>query len=179
MGYGGGLLHSHAQHYPDGSKQQQVTCYHHIDINNDWYVVKPREQMYDNITTTERVEFVNKGDTIRLIHRYTGKNLHSHPVPAPVTKSHYEVSAYGNDTLGDQNDYWVIEAVNDVYTRRSKRIRSLTTSIRFRHKLLGCYLRAANRHLPSWGFGQIEVTCDKRNNIKDSFTHWNIERHWN
>src|SRR5436305_1123344 len=118
MGYGGGLLHSHVETYPEGSEQQQVTCYHHIDINNDWYVVKPREQIYDNVTG---VEFVNKGDTVRLLHRYTGANLHSHPISAPLTKSHFEVSTYGNDTLGDENDYWVIEVINDARTKKTNR----------------------------------------------------------
>ncbi|PKK76569.1 PMT-domain-containing protein [Rhizophagus irregularis] len=176
MGYGGGLLHSHVQTYPEGSGQQQVTCYHHKDSNNDWIVTKPREAQINNNDT--EVEFVVHGDTIRLIHDGTGRNLHSHQVPAPVTKSQWEVSGYGNDTIGDVNDYWVIEVIDDLYTK-TNRIRSLTTRMRFRHSLLGCYLRAANAILPQWGFKQVEVTCDKNNNPRDSFTHWNIERHWN
>lgn len=176
MGFGGGLLHSHINQYPGGSEQQQVSCYHHNDINNDWMILKPRkEQMYNNIT---EVEFVNNGDTIRLLHLNTRRNLHSHEIAAPVTNVHFEVSAYGNETLGDDNDYWVIEVVSDTNTK-TNRIRTLTTSIRLRHKVIGCYLRSANRVLPEWGFRQIEVTCDKRNNAKDIYTHWNVERHWN
>jgi dolichyl-phosphate-mannose-protein mannosyltransferase len=176
MGYGGGLLHSHVQTYPEGSGQQQVTCYHHKDSNNEWNFLKPREaQTNDNDT---EVEFVLHGDTIRLLHANTERNLHSHQVPAPVTKAQWEVSGYGNDTVGDVNDYWVIEVVDDLYTQ-TNRIRSLTTRMRFRHSLLGCYLRAANEILPQWGFKQVEVTCDKNNNPGDSYTHWNIERHWN
>src|SRR5438128_2660996 len=113
MGYGGGLLHSHVQTYPGGSEQQQVTCYHHKDNNNDWIFLKKREApMNDNET---EVEFVLHGDTIRLSHAHTGRNLHSHPVAAPVSKSHWEVSGYGNETIGDANDYWVVEVIDDLY----------------------------------------------------------------
>ncbi|CAG8794083.1 1628_t:CDS:2, partial [Gigaspora rosea] len=137
MGYGRGLLHSHVQTYPSGSKQQQVTCYHHRDSNND-----------------------------------------CHQVNAPVTKSQFEVSCYGNKQLGDQNDYWIVEVIDDLL-ENTPRIRAMTTHLRFRHKTLGCYLRAANAVLPQWGFKQIEVTCNKKNNPSDSFTHWNVEHHWN
>ncbi|CAG8687255.1 4908_t:CDS:10 [Dentiscutata erythropus] len=175
MGYGGGLLHSHVQTFPTGSKQQQVTCYHHRDTNNDWIIKKIREEHEENSTV---VEFVKHNDEVRLFHASTKRNLHSHQVNAPVTKSQYEVSCYGNDELGDQNDNWIVEVVDDLL-ENTPHIRALTTRLRFRHKILGCYLRAANTILPQWGFKQIEVTCDKKDNPHDSHTHWNIEHHWN
>ncbi|CAG8608238.1 6097_t:CDS:10 [Diversispora eburnea] len=180
MGYGGGLLHSHIQTYPSGSEQQQITCYHHKDSNNDWVVHKTREAPagFGNETGEPEIEFVKDGDTIRLIHANTGRNLHSHQVKAPVTKSQWEVSCYGNLTIGDKNDYWEIEILDDMF-KKTERIHSLTSTLRFKHHVLGCYLRAGNAVLPQWGFKQIEVTCDKRDNPKDTYTHWNIEHHWN
>ena len=50
----------------------------------------------------------------RLMHRLTGKNLHTHEVPAPISKSEYEVSAYGDVDLGDYKDNWIIEIVEQV-----------------------------------------------------------------
>lgn len=179
-GWGGGLLHSHVQTYPVGSNQQQVTCYHYKDINNDW-IITPRWDEPD-IDPNGPIQFLHDGDVIRLVHSATGRNLHSHPVPAPITKLNNEVSCYGNATIGDFQDYWVVEVVDDI-KQGSKdkvhRIHSLTTRLRFRHQAQDCYLRAANANLPEWGFKQVEVSCDKENNVNDVHTYWNVESHWN
>ncbi|KGO47057.1 Glycosyl transferase, family 39 [Penicillium expansum] len=177
MGYGGGLLHSHVQTFPEGSMQQQVTCYHHKDANNDWFIYPNRQEPDYNATADLR--FVGDGDIIRLIHGQTGRNLHSHAIPAPITKSHHEVSSYGNITIGDDKDHWKVEVVDDVASRDRSRIRTLTTAFRLRHPVLGCYLRAGNVNLPQWGFKQIETTCTKENKPGDVYTHWNVESHTN
>ncbi|KAJ5710711.1 hypothetical protein N7488_004867 [Penicillium malachiteum] len=177
MGYGGGLLHSHVQTYPEGSNQQQVTCYHHKDANNDWFIYPNRhEAEYD---AEADLRFIGNGDTIRLIHGSTGRNLHSHAISAPVSKSHNEVSCYGNITIGDEKDHWKIEVVDDAASRDYSKIRTLTTAFRLRHPSLGCYLRAGNVNLPQWGFKQIETTCVKENKPGDVYTHWNVESHTN
>lgn len=178
MGYGGGLLHSHVQTYPEGSNQQQVTCYHHKDANNDWFFYpNRRDQAYDE--SSDEIRFIGDGSTIRLIHAQTGRNLHSHEIPAPMTKSDKEVSCYGNLTVGDEKDHWKIEVVKDTNSRDRSKIRTLTTAFRLKHEVLGCYLRAGTVNLPQWGFKQIETTCTKTNNPRDTYTHWNVESHTN
>ncbi|PWY68046.1 protein O-mannosyl transferase [Aspergillus heteromorphus CBS 117.55] len=177
MGYGGGLLHSHIQTYPEGSTQQQVTCYHHKDANNDWFIYPNRHE--PDFDTDGPLRFIGDGDIIRLIHGQTGRNLHSHAISAPVTKSQYEVSSYGNITIGDDKDHWAIEVIDDVASRDRSRIRTLTTAFRLRHPVLGCYLRAGNVNLPQWGFKQIETTCAKEDKPNDVYTHWNVESHFN
>lgn len=177
MGYGGGLLHSHVQTYPEGSQQQQVTCYHHKDANNDWFFYPNRDMPLHDPESA--LEYVADRQVIRLIHSQTGRNLHSHSVSAPVTKSDYEVSSYGNTTIGDEKDHWTVEVVDDAASRDRSKIRTLTTSFRLKHTALGCYLRAGNVNLPQWGFKQIEVTCAKDNKPRDVYTHWNVESHWN
>jgi dolichyl-phosphate-mannose-protein mannosyltransferase len=51
------------------------------------------------------------------VHEQTGRNLHSHNFPAPLTKGALEVSCYGNATIGDVNDHWKVERI-DVSWRR-------------------------------------------------------------
>jgi dolichyl-phosphate-mannose-protein mannosyltransferase len=177
MGYGGGLLHSHIQTFPEGSNQQQVTCYHHKDANNDWFIYPNRDQPEFN--PEDPLSFVGDGDVIRLIHAQTGRNLHSHFVSAPVTKADNEVSCYGNTTIGDEKDHWTVEVFSDAASWDKSRIRTLTTAFRLRHTALGCYLRAGNVNLPQWGFKQIETTCVKENKPRDVYTHWNVESHVN
>lgn len=177
MGYGGGLLHSHIQTYPEGSQQQQVTCYHHKDANNEWFIYPNRFDT--DYHPEEALRFPSNGDQIRFIHAQTGRNLHSHTIPAPETKADYEVSSYGNVTIGDSKDHWTIEVVRDAASSDYSKIRTLTTAFRLKHSDLGCYLRAGTVNLPQWGFKQIETTCDKKNNPRDVYTHWNVESHFN
>ncbi|AAW45848.1 hypothetical protein CNBJ1540 [Cryptococcus deneoformans B-3501A] len=180
-GYGGGLLHSHVQTLPVGSLQQQVTCYHYKDENNNWQIVPPWGA--DPVDPDGPIRFLKDGDEIRLVHTQTGRNMHSHAIAAPVTKESWEVSGYGNLTIGDENDLWIVEVVDDTHTSKKNnedgRIHSLTTRMRLKHRQLNCYLRAANAVLPQWGFKQVEVSCTKENNPKDLHTYWNVESHWN
>lgn len=182
-GFGGGLLHSHIQTYPEGSKQQQVTCYHHKDENNHWTIRPPREQddeqSYDQPDNPDFIRFLKDGDLIRLTHISTNRNLHSHPVNAPITTGQWEVSCYGTDTVGDTQDNWKVEIVDDFNYQNKDRIRSLTTRFRLRHERLGCLLTADNTVLPQWGFKQVEVYCDKRNDTENPHSMWNVEQHWN
>ncbi|KAF9316672.1 Protein O-mannosyltransferase 2 [Podila horticola] len=173
----GALLHSHIQTFPGGSKQQQVTAYHHKDNNNKWKFMKPLSEDQSE----SEVQIVHHGDIIRLLHNQTERHLHSHPIKAPVTATQWEVSAYGNLTYGDPNDEWIVEIVDEHSNHpMDGTLRSLTTRFLLRHRVLGCLLTAENGvHLPQWGFGQVEIKCDQRNRTTSENSIWNIEQHWN
>lgn len=163
-GYGGGLLHSHPQTYPTGSKQGQVTLYNHRDDNNQWIIRKPWGSRDEN--DENEVKYLQDNDTIRLYHRNGKRNLHSHLIPAPISVYQQEVSVYGNLTVGDQNDHWIVEMDS-----RDK-VTKLTSKFRLRHKSLGCYLGSSGERLPDWGFSQLEVVCTEK---KSRRIEWNIE----
>lgn len=61
----------------------------------------------------------------------------------------------------------------------TKRVRSLTTQLRFRHVLSGCLLRSHNVILPQWAFKQSEVVCQKEPDEYSHFNMWNVEKHVN
>ncbi len=90
---GGGYLHSHPHLYPEGvgARQQQITTYSHKDDNNHWRVKYYNEEYQENST----IEGLKHGDLIRLEHVATGRNLHAHRIPAPITKKHNQVTGYG------------------------------------------------------------------------------------
>ncbi|KAI8325232.1 PMT-domain-containing protein [Martensiomyces pterosporus] len=175
---GAGLLHSHSDTYPDGSKQQQITGYAHKDQNNDWIVKKAHGQSYGN--TTDTVEFLKDGDIVRLMHERSTRNLHSHPVNAHVSKRDWEVTGYGLDsTYPDGNDHWRVEVVKELSRNNpDHHVRTLTTRFRLRHATQNCVLRASGKSLPQWGWRQAEIVCDRRNKL-DENTLWNVENHVN
>lgn len=177
QGLNGGLLHSHVQTFPEGSGQQQVTTYHHKDVNNEWLIERPRPDAY--YSEDEEIQVLGEGDTIRLLHPSTGRNLHTHQINAPVTKSKLEVAGYGNLTIGDEKDNWIIEIVENPGKDNKSLVHPLSSSFRLKNQVMDCYLSAEGNHLPAWGFRQGEVTCAPKAGSRDKKTWWNIENHWN
>lgn len=185
----GPYLHSHGHNYPDGSKQQQVTGYHHRDLNNLWIIRRPFEVnvTYQTDQPDEQSELMTlrHGDGLRLEHRSTGRFLHSHNVAPPLSnkEKQFEVSSYAHhpSKVSDLNDNWRIEIVDDAGNSitedpaieedeihlgsadRAKRPPILAVGTRFRlvHSLLGCKLHCRNKALPEWGYKQAEMTCGR------------------
>jgi hypothetical protein len=96
-------LHSHALTYfhRGTSGQQQVTGFALSD-DNDLFTVKLAHGQSCTPGTTFR-----HGDIIRLTHRNTGRNLHSHAAFfAPAAGVPQEVTAFGQAGEGDANDDW-------------------------------------------------------------------------
>ncbi|KAI8640021.1 Dolichyl-phosphate-mannose-protein mannosyltransferase-domain-containing protein [Parasitella parasitica] len=181
FGYGGGLLHSHPHQYPDGSKQQQVTCYSFKDNNNIWQIRQPRNMGNEPASAhvDGEIQYVKHGDVVRLHHVFTQRNLHSHPINAPISSKHWEVSAYGNEEIGDIQDNWRVEIVQDIFDKETTQVKALTTRFRLHHIYLDCVLASRNVVLPQWGFKQQEVFCDRKAKSNDYHTWWNVEDHRN
>lgn len=179
QGLTGGLLHSHVQTFPEGSKQQQVTTYSHKDSNNNWIFQKARGLVPYDTENSKEIEYVEDGQAVRLMHPMTGRNLHTHDVQAPVQKSEFEVACYGNLTIGDMKDNWVVEIMESPGDENSLHLHPLTTSFRLKSAAQNCYLGVTGNSLPQWGFRQGEVACFKNPFKKDKRTWWNIENNRN
>ncbi|KAA1476640.1 glycosyltransferase family 39 protein [Dentipellis sp. KUC8613] len=164
----GGYLHSHPHNYPGGSQQQQVTLYPHRDHNNNWRIVNATQSgdVWNDWENYDTLHYIYPNQRVKLRHIKSDKSLHSHDFRPPVSEVDFqnEVSAYGmHDFPGDGNDDWFVEIEKGDRrdSQSSKRLRTLRTQFRLRHALTGCYLFSHKVKLPSWGFEQQEVTCNK------------------
>jgi dolichyl-phosphate-mannose-protein mannosyltransferase len=181
----GAYLHSHNHVYPTGSKQQQVTGYHHRDQNNLWVVRRPfvvnKTYIEEEATEESELQILRHNDPIRLNHVVTNRFLHGHNVEPPVSnkEKQHEVSCYGhhNSNFSDTNDNWRIEIVDDYGQSITKDvddeqeekekpkykvpIMAIGTKFRLVHVNLGCRLHSRNKPLPDWGYKQAEVTCSR------------------
>lgn len=176
----GGLLHSHYANYPGtetwghGSSQQQVTGFHHFDSNNGFSF----EKKHGVKPTPGQVDYVKDGDVLRLVHRGTRANVHSHRIPAPLTLSAYEVSGYSGGE--DPNDHWKVELLDDVDPTvplgGNGTVRAITARFRLKHVRTGCYLGYHTVTLPNWGFKQYEIPCFRGEPAKiGSYAEWSVE----
>eukprot|EP00966_Prymnesium_polylepis_P233412 5398454-Prymnesium_polylepis.1 len=78
---------------------------------------------------------------LRLMHKETGRNLHSHEIESPVT-GQQEVSCYGDDGEGDENDNWVCLWEGD--------------KLKLLHRNTDKRLHSHGEELPEWGAHQNE-----------------------
>nr|WP_223759930.1 MIR domain-containing protein [Myxococcus sp. RHSTA-1-4] len=147
----GRALHSHLANYghTGTSGQQQVTAYEGYDDNDWWRIRGP-----DGSASSYRLGMpVNHGDVIRLYHRATWRNLHSHGGhPSPVT-GQQEVTCYGDNGIGDGNDNWRVEVEGGGAWTGGKRVKLIHVATN--HALHSHY---GHSH-PDWTRGQQEVTC--------------------
>ncbi|KAJ7083259.1 MIR motif-containing protein [Mycena epipterygia] len=162
----GGYLHSHALFYPAGSQQQQVTLAPERSAATAWRIYNATVANYETreqdalqaprqpVMAASSTKLQHAG--IKLQHAGTGKHLHSHDVPPPVSTGDHlqEVTAYGLPGFpGDANDHWFIELTEgSVLTTMSP--------FRLRHYLTRCFLSARGETLPEWGLGLQEVVCE-------------------
>ncbi|XP_040158737.1 stromal cell-derived factor 2 [Anopheles arabiensis] len=137
-------LHSHDVKYGTGSGQQSVTATElQEDVNSHW-AVKAATGKH-----CERGEPVKCGDTIRLHHLATNKNLHSHHFQSPLS-GNQEISAYGDEHgEGDSGDHWLVVCSGDSWVR--------TNPVRLQHIDTNMYLGVSGRTFGRPINGQMEV----------------------
>lgn len=155
----GHRLHSHDIPYGTGSGQQSVTGFHSSGDANSYWLVKHSHHSAIHPTGTS----VKCGDTLRMQHLRTQKNLHSHDHRAPLNRDN-EVSAYRvGDPVGlvngDQGDDWVVECA------RGKSHWGRKDEVRFLHSETAKYLSSSdglmfNDPIPQ----QLQVSASSRRN---------------
>ncbi|XP_069617327.1 stromal cell-derived factor 2 [Ranitomeya imitator] len=117
-------LHSHDVRYGSGSGQQSVTGVTTADDGNSYWRIRGKTS-----TVCERGTLVKCGQSIRLTHVNTGRNLHSHHFTSPLS-GNQEVSAFGDDGEGDILDDWTVLCNGEFWQRDEEvRLKHASTSV--------------------------------------------------
>lgn len=115
-------LHSHDVKYGSGSGQQSVTGVESSDDHNSYWQVRGKTG-----NPCERGQPIKCGQTIRLLHLNTNRNLHSHHFQSPLSRN-LEVTAFGENGEGDEGDHWVVVCSGNFWDRQQKvRIKNVVT----------------------------------------------------
>lgn len=107
-------LYSHSyQYYHDQLRQQQVVGGYTTASAIMYWIIKDAHGTAQNSKYGKEVKV---GDTIRLEHEATHKNLHHFGADTSVRSPNDlggQVACFGADGQGDSNDNWVIQCVQD------------------------------------------------------------------
>ncbi|XP_047143857.1 stromal cell-derived factor 2 isoform X1 [Hydra vulgaris] len=150
-------LHSHDVKYGGGgsSGQQSVTGSTSSDDHNSYWHIRGKHK-----ESCERGRVIKCGDTIRLQHLATKRNLHSHLFQSPISHNQ-EVSAFGEDGNGDTGDNWEVKCSGKNWSRNEK--------VRFKHIDTGSFLHASAEQYGRPISGQHEI-CAYR--YEDPSNQW-------
>ena len=77
---------------------------------------------------------VKCGQTIRLMHLESQKNLHTHPIPSALS-GQQEVSGYGDKGEGNHGDDWQVLCNGTTWQKHQ--------TVRIRHEVTGAFLAAS------------------------------------
>uniref|UniRef100_A0A8D0LAX3 Stromal cell derived factor 2 like 1 n=1 Tax=Sphenodon punctatus TaxID=8508 RepID=A0A8D0LAX3_SPHPU len=136
-------LHSHEVKYGSGSGQQSVTGVEVSDDANSYWRIRGK-----NDGSCQRGTPVKCGQAIRLTHVNTGKNLHTHYFPSPLSNNQ-EVSAFGDDGEGDDQDVWIVQCSGTYWDRED--------AVRFKHIGTNVFLSVTGEQYGHPIMGQQEV----------------------
>ncbi|KAI8147189.1 family 39 glycosyltransferase [Fennellomyces sp. T-0311] len=163
-------LHSHDHRYPRryddgriGSGGQQVVAVSEPDQNSYWKV-KPTKDIPEGKRTA-----VRHGDTIQLEHVATGKNLLTHNVASPLTRTNQEFTVVPQ---GEQYNNTLFKVTLNDHSNGNV-WRTHAKSVRLTAKMTPVALWTFDTEkLPEhWGFGFQEVN-GKKNYMKEKSTFW-------
>uniref|UniRef100_A0A8C6V8I1 Stromal cell derived factor 2 n=1 Tax=Naja naja TaxID=35670 RepID=A0A8C6V8I1_NAJNA len=130
-------LHSHDVRYGSGSGQQSVTGVTSVDDSNSYWRVRGKSS-----SVCERGTPVQCGQTIRLTHINTGRNLHSHHFTSPLSGN--QCSAGGGPL-----DDWTVLCSSKFWERQSE--------VRFKHASTEVLLSVTGEQYGRPIHGQREV----------------------
>lgn len=151
-------LHSFDVNYGTGSGQQAVVgSSEHNSGQSMWLIRSGRAE------GCTRGETIKIGTPIRLQHAGTGKWLHSHLFPSPLTGgNHQEVSGFGSSEQSDTGDVWLVEW-DDAKQKHWMR----DMPIRIKHKDTGAYLSNHGKTYPRPIAGHSEIFAVKNKKGKE------------
>ena len=134
-----------------------MTGYPTSDDRNSYWTVRAQ-----NGRSCRSGDKIGNKDIVRLQHLTTGKYLHSHIVPAPMSQGEHEVSAFEDRGRGDSGDNWRVDTAQGDVWKRGEKVRLVHSDTK---RSLATHKRYFQHPIP--GQQEVIATASKGTN-----TYW-------